>query len=204
MSQWNTIASDATIEKTITALKTNGINAVVVATKEEAKAKVMELIPQKSEVMTMTSKTLEETGIDALINTSGQYDGVKPRLYALDRATQGKQMQQMGATSDYSVGSVHAVTEDGKVVIASATGSQIPGYAYGSSHVVFVVGAQKLVKSLDDAMKRVDEYVLPLESERAKKAYGVTRSVVAKLLILNKEANPERITMVIVKESLGF
>ena len=204
MSIWNTLASDAKIETTVTALKNNGINAIVVATKEEAKEKVAQLIPQKSEVMTMTSKTLEETGIDALINTSGLYDGVKPKLYALDRATQGKQMQQMGATSEYAVGSVHAVTEDGKVVIASATGSQIPGYAYGSSHVVFVVGAQKLVKSLDDAMKRIDEYVLPLESERAKKAYGVPGSVVAKLLIINKEVNPERISMVIVKESLGF
>jgi hypothetical protein len=204
MSKWNTIASDATIENTIAALKNNGINAIVVATKEDAKAKVMELIPQKSEVMTMTSKTLEETGIDELINTSGEYDGVKPRLYALDRATQGKQMQQMGAASDYAIGSVHAVTEDGKVVIASATGSQIPGYAYGSSHVVFIVGAQKLVKSLDDAMKRIDEYVLPQESERAKKAYGVPGSVVAKLLIINKEVNPARISMVIVKESLGF
>lgn len=204
MSQWNLIASDESIKKTVEALKVNGINAVVVDTKDEAKAKVMELIPKKSEVMTMTSKTLEETGIDALLNISGEYDGVKPRLYALDRATQGKQMQQMGAASDYAVGSVHAVTEDGKVVIASASGSQIPGYAYGSSQVVFVVGAQKLVKSLDDAMKRIDEYVLPLESERAKKAYGVPGSVVAKLLIINKEVNPERIVMVIVKESLGF
>jgi LUD domain len=204
MSQWNTIASEESIEKTVAALKNNGINAIVVASKEEAKAKVAQLIPQKSEVMTMTSKTLEETGIEALINTSGQYNGMKPKLYALDRATQGKQMQQMGATSDYSIGSVHAVTEDGKIVIASATGSQIPGYAYGSSRVVFVVGAQKLVKSLDDALKRVDEYVLPLESERAKKAYGVLGSVVAKLLIINKEVNSERITMVIVKESLGF
>lgn len=204
MSKWNTIATDSSIEKTVASLKEHGINALVVSTKEDAKAKVAELIPQKSEVMTMTSRTLEETGIDALINTSGQYDGVKPRLYALDRATQGKQMQQMGAASDYAIGSVHAVTEEGTVVIASNTGSQLAGYAYGSSNVIFVVGAQKVVPTLDDAMKRIYEYVLPLESERAHKAYGVAASNVSKILIISKEVNPSRITLILVKESLGF
>ncbi len=204
MSQWNTIASDEVIEKTITALKEHGITAVVVATKEEAKAKVMELIPKKSEVMTMTSKTLEEAGIEPLINSTGEYEGVKPKLYSLDRATHGKQMQQMGATADYAIGSVHAVTESGQIVIASNTGSQLAGYVYGSSHVVFVVGVQKIVKTLDDAMKRIYDYVLPQESERARKAYGVPGSFVSKLLIINKEVNPERISMILVKESLGF
>jgi len=121
----------------------------------------------------------------------------------MDRKTQGLEMQKLGAAPEWAVGSVHAVTEDGKVIIASASGSQLPSYAYGSSHVVWVVGSQKIVKDLDEGMKRVREYVLPLESERAMKAYGQPSSI-NKLLILNKEANPGRITMVIVKEKLGF
>ena len=95
------------------------------------------------------------------------------------------------------------VTEDGKVLIASNSGSQLPGYAYGSSHVIWVVGTQKIVNNIDDGMKRIDQYVLPLESERAHKAYGVPGSFVSKLLIFNRE-NPGRITMILVKQPLGF
>ncbi len=204
MSTWNTIATDEIIEKTVSALNANGIATIVVNTKEEARAAVLELLPKQSEVMTMTSVTLDQTGIEKAINASGDYEAMKPKLYALDRATQGKEMQQIGATSEYSVGSVQAVTQDGSIVMVSATGSQLAGYAYGSSHVVLVVGAQKIVPTLDDAMKRVHTHVLPLESERAHKAYGVPGSNVSKLLIISKEVNPKRIVLVIVKEALGF
>ncbi|MBI3342389.1 LUD domain-containing protein, partial [Candidatus Curtissbacteria bacterium] len=114
------------------------------------------------------------------------------------------EMQKLGAAPKWSVGSVNAVTEDGKVLIASNTGSQLSGYVYGSQHVVFVVGAQKLVKNLDVAMERIYEYVLPLESERAKKAYGMPGSFVSKLLIINKEVRPGRVRLIFIKEALGF
>ncbi len=99
---------------------------------------------------------------------------------------------------------MHAVTEDGKVLIASNSGSQLPAYAYGSGHVIWVVGAQKIVKNLDEGIKRIYEHSLPLESERARKAYGVPGSAVNKLLIINKEIIPGRITMILTKEKLGF
>lgn len=204
MTTWNTIATDGAIEKTIAALKENGISAMVVGSVAEAKSAALSLIPKHSEVMTMTSVTLEKTGIEPAINASGEYDAVKPKLYALDRTTQGSEMQKMGAAPDYAIGSVHAVTEDGKIVVASNTGSQLPAYVYGSSHVVFVVGAQKIVPTLDDAMDRIYQYVLPLESERAHAAYGVPASNVSKLLIITKEVNPARITLVFIKESVGF
>lgn len=204
MTTWNTIATDGAIEKTIAALKENGISSMVVGSVAEAKSAALSLIPKHSEVMTMTSVTLEKTGIEPAINASGEYDAVKPKLYALDRTTQGSEMQKMGAAPEYAIGSVHAVTEDGKLVVASNTGSQMPAYAYGSSHVVFVVGAQKIVPTLDDAMDRIYQYVLPLESERAHAAYGVPASNVSKLLIITKEVNPARITVVFIKESVGF
>lgn len=203
MSDFNTVADTQTIEKTVAALMGNGIDVIVVDTKEQAKEKALSLLPKKAEVMTMTSETLEQTGIAKAINESGDYDATKPKLYSLDRETNGKLMQQIGAASDYSIGSVHAVTTDGKVVIASNSGSQLPGYAYGSAHVIWVVGAQKIVRDLDSAMKRIYDYVLPLESERAHKAYGVDGSFVSKLLIFNRE-NKGRISMILVKEALGY
>jgi hypothetical protein len=69
--------------------------------------------------------------------------------------------------------------------------------------VVWIVGAQKIVPTLDEAMKRLHEYTYPLEDARALKAYGV-HSGINKLLIVNREINPKRTTMIIVKENLGF
>lgn len=151
----------------------------------------------------MTSVTLDAIGVTSEIMESGKYDAVKPKLMKLDRATQGKEMQKLGSAPEWSIGSVHALTQDGHALIASMTGSQIPGYAYGSSHVVWVVGAQKIVPSLKEAMQRLEEHVLPLESERARKAYGVPGSSINKLLIVNKEF-PGRVTIIIVKEKLGY
>lgn len=99
---------------------------------------------------------------------------------------------------------MHAVTEDGKIVIASNTGSQLGAYAYGSQHVIWVVGAQKIVPNIDQAIKRIYDYVLPLESERAHKAYGVEGSAVNKMLIVNAEGTPDRVTVIFIKESIGF
>lgn len=204
MSQWNILAEQSSIENTVQALKRNGITAVVVETAEKAKAYVASLLPKQAEVMTMTSVTLDSAGISEMINESATFNAVKPRLFSMDRETQGNEMNKLGAAPEYAVGSVHAVTEDGNVIIASNTGSQLPAYAYGSPHVIWVVGTQKIVKNVDEAMKRINEYVLPLESERAKKAYGVEGSNVSKVLIISKEVNPERITIVFVKEVLGF
>lgn len=200
---WETLATDQVIDQTKTNLEANGMSVMVVASGAEAKTKLLELIPEGAEVMNMTSATLDAIGVSATIMDSGKYDAVKAKLMKLDRATQGAEMQKLGAAPEWSIGSVHALTQDGHAVIASMTGSQIPGYAYGSSHVVWVVGAQKIVPSLKEAMQRLEEYVLPLESDRAHKAYGVPGSSINKLLIVNKEF-PGRVTVIIVKEKLGF
>ncbi len=200
---WNTVATDQVIDQTKTKLEANGIAVIVVESGAEAKAKALELIPAGAEVMSMSSTTLDEIGVSSEIMESGKYDSVKSKLMKMDRTTQGTEMQKLGSAPEWSVGSVNALTQDGQVIIASMTGSQIPGYAYGSSHVLWVVGAQKIVPTLKEAMARLEEYVLPLESERAHKAYGVPGSSVNKLLIVNKEF-PGRITIIIVKEKLGY
>lgn len=205
--QWNTLANEESIKKTVDALKNNGITAHVVDSAEEAKEKVLKLLPKKAEVMQMTSVTLDTIGITQPINESGDYDSVRNELNKLDRSKQHLEMQRIGAAPEWTLGSVHAVTEDGKVVIASNSGSQLPAYAYGSSHVIWVVGTQKIVNNLEDAMTRIYDYVLPLETKRARKAYNLPdtfHSNVSKLLIVNKEVNPERLTIIFVKEKLGF
>jgi len=201
-NQWNTIPSREVIDKTIEALKANGINAFFVETGAEAKAAALKLIPEGSEIMTMTSETARLTGLAEELNTSGHYKPMRDRLASKD-ITQSEK-RKLGGGADFVIGSVHAVTQDGKALIASNTGSQLGSYAYGGGKVIWVVGAQKIVKDFDAGLKRIYDYVLALESVRAHKAYGMPGSFVSKLLVINKEVSPDRLNMIIIGESIGF
>jgi acyl-CoA hydrolase len=152
--------------------------------------------------MTNTSVTLEATGIADAINDGGPYDSARNRMFALDFATQGQEMKAIAGQPDYALGSVHAVTRDGTLVIASASGSQLATYAWGAANVVFVVGAQKLVPDLNAARERIVEHSLKLEDARAYAAYG-QNSVVGKVLEIHQEP-PGRIHVVLIRQSVGF
>ncbi len=201
--KWTTLADGKTLQQTVDALEQNGFHTIVVDNAEEAKQKALELLPIGSQVFTMTSKTLEKIGLAQKIQESGEYDSVKNALTKLDRNTQGRKMQILGSAPEYAVGSVHAVTTDGHVLIASRSGSQLPGYVYGADHVIWIVSTQKIVKNIDEGIKRIYEHVLPLESQRVREVYGMPESSVDKLLIFNRE-RPGRITVILVKEKLGF
>jgi hypothetical protein len=204
---YSQLSPKETIEKVIAALAENGMTAELVETGEDAKEKVLAMIPEKAEVMTMTSVTLTEAGIEEEINTSGKYDSVKQNLNEMNRETDSREMQKIGAAPEWAIGSVHAVTENGHVLVASNTGSQLPAYVYGADHVIWVVSTQKIVKDLEDGMNRISEYILPQESARARKAYGLPEdwhSNISKLLIVNKEVKPGRIHIIFVNEELGF
>lgn len=206
MNKWSQLVSKESINKSIEALAANGIDAKFVETAEEAKKIVLSQIPEGAEVMTMSSATLTEVGLDEEINKKdSKYNPVRDRLYSMDRNTQAQEMNKLGAAPQFALGSVNAVTEDGKVLITSNTGSQLGAYSYGALNVIWVVGTQKIVKDIDEGIKRIYEYVLPLESERANKAYNIsTGSNVSKLLIVNKEIKQGRITLIFVGEKLGF
>lgn len=205
MNTFDQVVNPQIVEATIAALAKNGISAEYVQTGEEAKAKVFERIPEGAEVMNMSSVTLDTIGVSKEIMESGKYKSVKNELNKMDRIKDSLEMQKIGSAPEYAVGSVHAVTEDGKVFVASNTGSQLPAYVYGSSHVVWVVGTQKIVKDMDQAIKRIYDYILPLESVRLNKQYNMTAgSFVSKLLIFNREMNKERIHIIFVNEKLGF
>lgn len=198
---WSKIPNEGVIEKAAKALSKNGIETIVVENGKAAKEKVLEIIPKDSEVTTMTSMTLETTGIASAVNESGRFNPARPKL--MDTNADPQEQHRLRVIPQYTIGSVHAVTEDGQLLIASASGSQLPAYAYGAKKVILVVGAQKIVKNTKDGIKRIYEYTLPLEDKRALKAYGM-HSGVNKLLIINKEFLPNRITLILVKEKLGF
>lgn len=202
MNQWTQLADEQTIAQTKEALEKNGIRVSVVADGTAAKEKVLELIPAGAEVMNMTSTTLDMIGLTKEILESGNFHPVRNELN--NEATPPKRKREIGAAPDWTVGSVHAVSQDGVAFIASNTGSQLPAYAYGAGHVIWVVGTHKIVKDREAALQRIYDYVLPLEAERAKKAYGAAGSNVSKLLMVAKEVQPDRVDLIFVNELLGF
>ena len=205
-TRWTSAAPTDAIERTLEALAAHGIDAELAADGEDAKQKVLALLPPGAEVLTLTSVTLEEIGLTREINESGRYNSVRAALNGMNPQTQGRQMRKLGAAPDFAVGSVHAVTETGTVIVASGTGSQLPSYVYAGGTVIWVVGAQKVVKDVEEGLLRIDEYLIDKESERARKAYGLPasfRSAAAKVLLFRGEGQPGRVKLILVNEVVG-
>lgn len=196
-------ATHAQIERAASKLKEHGIHAIVVPARGDALQILHSLIPEHSEVLVSTSETMAQIGFSKEVEESGRYESIRKRMFALDRKTQDRELRQLSQSPPYDVGSVHAVTEEGDIVIASATGSQLGPYAFGAGKVIWVAGAQKVVPTLADGLRRVREYALPLEDARALQAYGVNSSL-SKMLIISREHVPGRATIVLVEEVLGF
>jgi LUD domain len=196
-------ANEEKIARTSKALEANGIQTLIAENGAEVKQLFFELIPDGSEVFLGASVTLETLGIKDEIDKSGKYEALRPKMFAMNRETQGREIRKLGGTPDFAAGSVQAVTEDGHVLLASNTGSQLGPYASGAGKVIWVVGSQKIVKDLNEGFRRIQEYVVPLEEEHMQQLYHVGTNV-SKVLIVNREIRPNRITMIIVKEELGF
>jgi len=196
-------ASAHRLERAAAALTAHGFTVEILDDSTTARTRIKDLIPQGAGVFTGASETLRLSGIDADINTSSRYQAIKPRVLAMNRATQMDEIRRLLATPDIAVGSVAAVTESGSLVIASASGSQLPGYAGGAARAIWIVGAQKVVPDLSAALRRVEDHCLPLESARAQEAYGQP-SAVNRVLILNAEPHPGRGTVLLLREAIGF
>jgi len=194
------LATDAQIENTRRALEAHGIHTFVAEHGEEAEKMVFDLLPKGAEVFTTSSQTLEQLGIPAELEKSKEYNVVRTRL---KQVKDKRERVKLGATPQYVIGSVHAVTEDGRVMIASNTGSQLGPYSAGAEKVIWVVGTQKIVNDITEGLRRIEEYVLPREDERMMREFG-THSGISKVLVVNQEKQPGRITMILVKEELGF
>jgi hypothetical protein len=200
--RFTALPDEQTLAATVVALEEHGFSVEVVADFNAARDAVLARIPQSASVMTNTSVTLQETGIADAINDGGPYESARNKMMALDFATQLPEMKAIAGQADYALGSVHAVTRDGALVIASASGSQLAAYAWGAANVIFVIGAQKLVPTTEAARERIYEHSLPLEDARAYAVYG-QNSYVGKILEIHQE-QPGRIHVVLIRRVVGY
>jgi hypothetical protein len=196
-------ATGERLERVAAALTANNFAAEILDDAAAARARIKDLIPEGASVFTGASETLRLSGIEEDISKSGRYDDIRSRGQTMDRTTQLGEIWRLMSTPDVIVGSVAAVTETGSLVIASASGSQLPGYAGGSLRAIWVVGAQKVVPDLAAALRRVEDHCLPLENDRAMKVYGGP-SAINRVLILNAEPHPGRGTVLLLREAIGF
>lgn len=190
------------IESVASALRSHNIEAIVVDSGAQARDLVLGLIPEGAEVHTGKSKTLEDVGLYAALVESGRYGALRPRMFAMDRTTQGREIRKLVAAPDFMVGSVAAVTDDGALVAASATGSQLGPYAAGAGRVILVVGSQKIVPDLDAALRRIRDIAFPYENAQVRARLGVD-TVLEKVLVMYGEWTPGRTTVVLVREPVG-
>jgi hypothetical protein len=201
--RFGSLADDASVKRATAALDANGIKVLRAANAAEAKEIVLGLIPDGAQVHHGASQSLEVSGIINAVENSGRYEHLRPKLGSMDRKTQGDEIRRLAAAPDVMLGSVHAVTETGSLIAASMGGSQLGPYVSGAGRVILVVGTQKIVPDLEEGLRRVNDYAFPLEDARAQLAYGIRRAV-NKVLIINREIVPGRITVVFVDEVLGF
>ena len=203
---YNTLASDESVARTVAALKERNVEVIVVSTKEEALDKAKSLIPPGVSVMNGASVTLEQMGFVGYLKSgehgwNNLHDAI---VKETDKAKQS-QLRRQALLADNYLGSVSALSETGQFINASNTGSQLPHIVYSSKNLIFVVSTKKIVPTLQDAFDRLEKYVLPLEEEHMQKKYGVG-TYPSKIVITNRE-NPmmgRKVTMILVKEDLGF
>jgi len=196
-------ATPQRLKRAASALSAHGFSVEILDDAAAARRRIQNLVPEGASVLTGASETLRLSGIEDDINASGRYAAIKPRVLAMDRATQMDEIRRLSASPDVIVGSVAAVTETGSLVAASATGSQLIGYAGGAALAIWVVGAQKVVPDLHAALRRVERHALPLENARAQRVYG-RPSAVNRLLIVNGEPSPGRGIVLLLREVIGF
>ena len=200
------LASEESIQKAKAGLQERGLAVFVVNDGFEAFKKIKELIPSGASVMNGTSVTLEQIGyIKYLAEGNHGWNNLKEKMLAEKDPVKQKTMRKQNVISDYYLGSVHALCETGEFIVASNSGSQLPPIAYTSPNLIFVVGAQKIVKDLPEGLQRLKEYVVNLEDQHMKDLYG-SGTTLSKILVFNKEdpRHQRKLQMIIVKESLGF
>ncbi len=204
--KWSSLPSEVVLQRTIESLKARGVDAHLVFSKEDALKLILKLIPDGAEISSGASASLDEVGLLHLLKSgSHHWKNLKDQIAAEKDPVQRRALQVKATMAEFFLGSVHAVAETGEIVVASASGSQIPAYSYNSKNVIWVVGAQKIVPNLEQAIQRVREYSLPMESASMRKL-GYPGSMIGKMLIFEKESSssPRKLTMILVNEKVGI
>ncbi len=202
--RWARLPDEQALRRTIESLSDGGINAQLVSSKEEALKLIVNMIPDGSEIASGASASLDEIGFLQLLKSGDHHwRNLKDQIMGEKDPAKRRELQVKATAAEYFLGSVHAVAETGEIVVASASGSQIPAYAFSAKNVIWVVGAQKIVPSLEQGLRRVREYSLPLEIARMRKL-GYPGSMIGKVLIFERERGSNRkLTMILVNEKLG-
>lgn len=203
--KYDSLASKDVIKRTMDALKARNINVELVDTKEDALGKIKKLIPLGKEVMTGNSTTLDQIGFTELLK-SGKHPWKNLKGLILSEKDPARQMElrKKSAISEYFLASVNAVTENGEILKTNGTGSSITSEAYSSDNIIWIVGTQKIVPTLEEGFKRIREYCFPLEDKRMK-SIGYQGTTIGKILVFEREINENRkINLIFVNEKLGF
>ena len=195
-------ASEAELEALAEKLRARNFEVVIVQDGAEAKAEVLKRIPEGAQVHSGKSKTLEDAGLFKEFMEGDRFDFVRKRTMKLDPKTQRDEIRKLGAAPDVMVNSAHAVTDEGQIVITSASGSQIGPIASGAGRLILVIGSHKIVPDLDAAFRRIREHVFPYEDARLREAMGIGTKI-TRTLILDQDFLPGRTTVILVREPIG-
>jgi hypothetical protein len=201
--QFEVPASLEILEQVAIRLRERNVEAIVVSDASQARDAVLQRVPSGAEVHAGKSKTLQDIGVTPVMAEEGAYNYLRNVYLKMDRNTQMREIRKLIAAPDYMLGSVSAVTQDGILVAASATASQLGPYAAGGGKVLLVVGSQKIVPNLDAAFQRIREYVLPWEDAQVRPLVP-TGSFVGKILLIEREWIAGRITVILVREPIGI
>lgn len=217
---------ECSIEKTIANLKKNNMEAYFCQTKEEALAKVKSMISKGDVISNGGSVTLAQTGVMELIK-SGDYN-------YLDRARAGitkeeiEEVYRKTYSADVYFASANAITESGYIYNVDGNSNRVSAILYGPKSVILIVGKNKIVKTIDDAVTRVREISAPQNTVRL--GMDTYCSVKGKCMALNtpaendeicngcnsdariccnyvlsgKQRHKNRIKVIIVNEDLGY
>lgn len=200
------LATKDVVEKTTTALQTKGFDVTVVKNGAEALAKIKTLIPKGGSVMNGSSVTLEQIGfVEYLKSGNHGWNNLHEAIVKEKDPVKQAALRKEGVLSDYYLGSVHALTQTGEAIIASNTGSQLPHIVFTSPNLIFVVSTKKIVPTFTEGMKRLEEYVVPLEDKHMREKYGMGTSL--NKIVIFKNENPKmgrKVHMILVEEDLGF
>jgi len=205
-AKWNKLASDAKIEKVKTALEAKTFKCTVVNNSAEALKTLVALIPEGASISTGGSTTLTEIGFTDYAKKETKWNNFHSKALEEKDQTKSWALRVRGYSADYFISSVCAISENGDLVVCDASGTRVGGFLGGAKNLIVVVGSNKFVPTYKDAIDRMEEYCLPVESARARVAYGIQGSQIAFVASI-KSANPfgsPHIHVIVVKEKLGY
>lgn len=198
--------------RVVAALNSRNMEAYYVETKEEAVKKALELIPKGSSINMGGATSVKECGLyDAISN--GEYE-----FYDRDKVKTPEEKEEIARkafSSDYFLGSVNAMSEDGVFINIDGNANRVAAYAYGPKHVLLIVGMNKVVKSEEDALHRARNEAAPINAQR----FGIDTPcskngscfdckspdcICCQIMVTRFSRIPRRFKVILVDENLGF